>query len=810
MADYTSIKNIIQSVVKTNGEQEITGANLQMVLLGMINAVDSNNEDDYTLIRQSINTLAQYVDGADNTIRSSIANLLNYVNAQDNDIRSEINSLANSLNSAKFGYNVSVFGLVAGVHTLATAVKNVPSEYRFGGQKITFKTDAGWVTYQNTSLTIGDYEDVDNWVLDSGTTVEGDVTITNNPDYEDLTQNEGGQLKFADKEYNSASYSGLGRVYLRKNIVNGVNTLTQAMMSDANTIYIIQYDYTLGDNITVPDNCVLEFEGGSIKNARGNSFKVTGTKTHINTDVAYNIFDNTLGGGFELPYIDVRWVGGVSDWNGTSGTDNHDAFKFAVDTIGKYYDGMYIYIVGQYYIGTSVSTIYNVNIWGEHNNSRHLLSGTEMSAVSSPSLIVIGKNIGIYMPGRAPVGSTAAYAYFSLKNIKVQGVSASDSIFLYYTASGSPSRGCVVEECEFTGLSRAFQIVSVADTVIGNLTISKCDVYENSQFIKATPNEGTAYRTLCNCVIKDSTIEQNGKNCIYLERTFGPIIIDNNILEGQAAPIFLRPNISEVTISNNYFEVNPEDAITVIPYDHHSKLFFYSNHYETPISIHVANLSLFGKLNGLSDDSRIGNCYVEDIDNYTLKWLGGGNYGSHVVFDRFKTGVNYSYPLNQAFQIRKGNIIGRECPTEMQSVGLIKEVTDASKDLIVAFFVSGNGILGFYKSGNGYGSGYSTYGLKDGGLVFYKALPYSTGQNEFYTSNYGSGNILTVLGFVDEDTPPSYVSVPDTNTVLSGTKRPSFPDMPVGYAFFDKKISPNRMIYYTGSNNWVDATGTPV
>ena len=51
--------------------------------------------------------------------------------------------------------------------------------------------------------------------------------------------------------------------------------------------------------------------------------------------------------------------------------------------------------------------------------------------------------------------------------------------------------------------------------------------------------------------------------------------------------------------------------------------------------------------------------------------------------------------------------------------------------------------------------------------------------------------------------------IPDTNTVLSGTIRPSFPDMPVGYAFFDKKISPNRMIYYTGSN-WVDATGVVV
>lgn len=53
-------------------------------------------------------------------------------------------------------------------------------------------------------------------------------------------------------------------VILKKNIVNGVNTLTQAMMSDENTKYVIKYDYVLGSDIIVPANCILEFNGGSI------------------------------------------------------------------------------------------------------------------------------------------------------------------------------------------------------------------------------------------------------------------------------------------------------------------------------------------------------------------------------------------------------------------------------------------------------------------------------------------------------------------------------------------------------------------
>lgn len=102
--------------------------------------------------------------------------------------------------------------------------------------------------------------------------ITGDVT--NAPDEEDLTsENQGGTdvLKFKDKAYNSALYSGLGRVYLRKNIVTlegvGKNVLTQAMVNTANTIYHIQYDYDLnGQTITLPAGCVLEFDGGSVKN----------------------------------------------------------------------------------------------------------------------------------------------------------------------------------------------------------------------------------------------------------------------------------------------------------------------------------------------------------------------------------------------------------------------------------------------------------------------------------------------------------------------------------------------------------------
>ena len=90
--------------------------------------------------------------------------------------------------------------------------------------------------------------------------------ITNFPDDEDLTVKDG-KLKFKDKAYDPNNYSGFGRKYLRRNMVDGVNTLTQEMISEPNVIYVLQYDYDLrGETINVPDNCVLKFSEGSLSN----------------------------------------------------------------------------------------------------------------------------------------------------------------------------------------------------------------------------------------------------------------------------------------------------------------------------------------------------------------------------------------------------------------------------------------------------------------------------------------------------------------------------------------------------------------
>lgn len=93
--------------------------------------------------------------------------------------------------------------------------------------------------------------------------------IINFVDDEDLTELKCHIIKFKDKEYNPNLASGQGYKILRKNFVNGVNLLTQDMVSDEETIYEVRYDFNLnGATISLPKNTSLWFKGGSINNGK--------------------------------------------------------------------------------------------------------------------------------------------------------------------------------------------------------------------------------------------------------------------------------------------------------------------------------------------------------------------------------------------------------------------------------------------------------------------------------------------------------------------------------------------------------------
>lgn len=101
-------------------------------------------------------------------------------------------------------------------------------------------------------------------------------------------------------------------------MINGVNTLTQEMLplvSGGNTIYVIRYDFALGENITIPDNSILEFDGGSITAGNGVDMgTVSGRNTSILAGLV-KIFSPqiTLAGTWKVEYGHPEWFGAKGD-----------------------------------------------------------------------------------------------------------------------------------------------------------------------------------------------------------------------------------------------------------------------------------------------------------------------------------------------------------------------------------------------------------------------------------------------------------------------------------------------------------------
>lgn len=104
-------------------------------------------------------------------------------------------------------------------------------------------------------------------------------------------------------------------IILKKNLVNGVNTLTQAIMNQTNTKYVIKYDYVLGEDITIPANCILEFDGGSIS-ASGSNDTITGNNTGIIASETLKLFTSiSFGGTWLVKNIYATWFTDIQQTN---------------------------------------------------------------------------------------------------------------------------------------------------------------------------------------------------------------------------------------------------------------------------------------------------------------------------------------------------------------------------------------------------------------------------------------------------------------------------------------------------------------
>lgn len=283
---------------------------------------------------------------------------------------------------------------------LKEAIDLIPFLSRKKGQVITFVNKEGdWVIYQFKGYNTLQWNNTTLWV----NLFESIYINSILPDEEDLTKTDKDEqgnvrLKFKDKVYDPENFSGLGRVYLRKNIMEGKNTLLQEMTFKPNTVYYIQYDYDLNNQeINIPENCVLKFEGGSISNGT-----IIGDNTSIESPIK-KIFNNIqFKGLFTVPITYPEWWGAIGD----NVTDDTNAFISNIN-FSYYNNGVKIQLSNKKYIVSNIDIINKVVLEGNGIGS----SIIQQKGNCSDSLISIKKN------------ST----YCMIKNLTINGEASSNT-----------------------------------------------------------------------------------------------------------------------------------------------------------------------------------------------------------------------------------------------------------------------------------------------------------------------------------------------------------------------------------------------
>ena len=767
--------------------------------------------------------------------------------------------------SNRYGYNVTIHGLKGGIHTIETAVKDVPAKHRMLGQKITFRTENGdWATYHNESLSLDNYTNTDDWVQDVGiSSVTGDINITNAPDYEDLTEAADGTIKFADKEYSKESYSGLGRVYLRKNIVDGVNVLTQDMIAKTNTRYIIQYDYDLqGAEITIPEGCVLDFQGGSLSN--GN---IVGSITKIK-EYGNCIFDRIIvSGHWDVPRISTGMFKDVDKLNTliqvfnltNENVSNHVTIEEGIHNVE-----MNALIVNS---NTTINLIGNINLVANGSASYYI-----MRMLNSDNIHIYGSGsiIGDMYDHDYTIEGTHEWGIgigvLGCNNISIEGITIKDctgdsvnlgQISPMYTNDkdlyGKPCTNITINRCSFIGSRRqGITLIMGSNILIENCSFDNIYGYHTENIpngpgsaIDIEPNdvdyiEKTEWKTndrisIRNCHIKNCnrgvisyvvrddfsfsnvevlncTFENNSVDNLYFDRCQNLIVenckFDKHCVFSRSKNIVLKN--SKSTSLTRFLDSTKEVSIENCEFDTYLSFEFTRGIFDNFMLLNnTFNNTYMSQGDGVLNNATIIGNKITARFNFNIKY-------SHIANNKFYPceSVNPSYLLYLS-----GEGLGHNMFINNDFYG--STVTSVT----ACFVATSNNLFLGNSIGNNISRNFVIQGSNNRGV--YNRVPYGNVVNEGNFMDYGVSSktpISPQIGqiYFDTDRQRNIVFGSEGNWLeydgeLAGMPRRGdwnnkMVPYKIGFQYFcttKNGVVVNKPIYYNG-DSWIEADGNPV
>ena len=321
--------------------------------------------------------------------------------------------------------------------------------------------------------------------------------------------------------------SGMKRIVLKKS--DNFKTKVEEQ-TGGNTIFVIKYDYTLSSNITVPANCILEFDGGSISGNGTGKDTLTG-----NFDIKsplVRIFKNCKLSDYNHP-LHSKWfciADGVTD----------DA-----DNLQCLFDSGVNFIIdeGTHRFTKSLVLSSYIQIYGNSPFSKYTDCCLFFDSNGTPD-----EALRFNRYETSP--------YITLKGVHFVGKRNSNNSYGYYndtkcivTSQTNVLASCLeVEDCYFENFDCVFY--SNSNSYYNSFHRIRCYSF-GIVFKGFDPN---------NFRVTESRIS-NGKNVFMFDSATGgdgPITIDRNCFEGFHGNLIsvLGITIGKLNFTNNYVEVD--------------------------------------------------------------------------------------------------------------------------------------------------------------------------------------------------------------------------------------------------------------
>ena len=317
----------------------------------------------------------------------------------------------------------------------------------------------------------------------------------------------------------------------------------------------------------VENDSVITFGYHDSDDGGGAKYIITSTKDDLSQHY------ETLGNGLyaqvvdidEKGYIDIRWLGAVSDLQGNTGTDVAPYIQKALNIADKRY-GTPIKIVGNYYWGTEIISKSGIHLFGEHRNNRLLTgsSNTPELVLKSPSEIYFNPELtnALTITGHGSTSVRGAKStHLSVEQLYLHS-SGQTANFIRCSAFGAPSRPGYTQDTQAHGFNNLFlfdyeQGANAYGTNFYNFSIrGGCNFYLNNKAVNAVGRDNTS-PSLGGLNIFDNTIEWQADMSLQLYNLFGYNTIKNNLIEGQPNGVMdISLNRGHVDIIGNYFEQN--------------------------------------------------------------------------------------------------------------------------------------------------------------------------------------------------------------------------------------------------------------